>query len=78
MGWLNINYNLRFTYFILFFPLIKLAGEEELVNSGLEETMITSFKEVLETSQNKQTNMRTAAYVVALSKVANTYLDLGL
>ncbi|PRP84250.1 NAD-dependent glutamate dehydrogenase [Planoprotostelium fungivorum] len=54
------------------------AGEEELVNSGLEETMITSFKEVLDTSIAKKTNMRTAAYVVAVSKVANTYLDLGL
>lgn len=54
------------------------AGEEELVNSGLEETMITSFKEVYDTSVNKKTNMRTAAYAVALTKVANTYMDLGL
>jgi len=54
------------------------AGEEELVNSGLEETMITSFKDVHETSKKKKTNMRTSAYVVALSKVANTYMDLGL
>jgi len=54
------------------------AGEEELVNSGLEETMITSFKEVYETSKAKNTNMRTGAYVVAVTKVANTYMDLGL
>jgi len=54
------------------------AGEEELVNSGLEETMITSFKEVYDTSIAKKTNMRTAAYIVAVSKVANTYMDLGL
>jgi len=54
------------------------AGEEDLVNSGLEETMITSFKEVWDTAIQKKTNMRTAAYLVAIQKVANTYLDLGL
>jgi glutamate dehydrogenase (NAD(P)+) len=54
------------------------AGEEELVNSGLEETMITSFKEVYDVSVAKKCNMRTAAYIVAISKVAGTYMDLGL
>jgi len=54
------------------------AGEEDLVNSGLEETMITAFKEVWDTSSQKKCNMRTAAYVVAIQKVANTYLDLGI
>jgi len=54
------------------------ADEEMLVNSGLEETMVVSFKEVLEVSKSKKTNMRTAAYIVAIDKVANTYIDLGL
>lgn len=54
------------------------AGEEDLVNSGLEETMITSFKEVWDTAVSKKTNMRTGAYLVAVQKVANTYVDLGL
>jgi len=54
------------------------AGEEELVNSGLEETMINSFKEVSDMAALKKCNMRTAAYVVSIQKVANTYLDLGL
>jgi len=54
------------------------AGEEDLVNSGLEETMITSFKELWDISIQKKCNMRTAAYVSAVQKVANTYLDLGL
>jgi len=54
------------------------AGEEELVNSGLEETMINSFKEVSDMAAAKNCNMRTAAYVVSIQKVANTYLDLGL
>lgn len=54
------------------------AGEEDLVNSGLEETMITAFKEVWDTSVQKNTNMRTAAFLNAIQKVANTYLDLGL
>jgi len=54
------------------------AGEEDLVNSGLEETMITSFKEVWDKAVEKKCSMRTAAYLVAIEKVANTYVDLGL
>lgn len=54
------------------------AGEEDLVNSGLEETMITSFKEVWDKSIEKKCNMRTAAYLCAIEKVANTYVDLGI
>jgi len=54
------------------------AGEEDLVNSGLEETMINSFEEVINMSLKKKCDMRTAAFIVAIEKVANTYLDLGI
>jgi glutamate dehydrogenase (NAD(P)+) len=58
--------------------IIYGAEEEDLVNSGLEETMITSYNDVLTTSKQNNCNLRTAAYVVAINKIANTYLDLGI
>lgn len=54
------------------------ADEETLVQSGLEDTMITAFREVHEVSKARAVPMRTAAFVIALSKIANTYVDLGL
>jgi len=53
------------------------AGEEELVNSGLEETMVNAFEEVVAMAQRKKCDFRTAAFIVAIEKVANTYIDLG-
>jgi len=58
--------------------MIYGAGEEDLVNSGLEETMINSFEEVINMSLQKNVDMRTAAFIVAIEKVAHTYMDLGL
>ena len=59
-----------------------MHGPEEidLVNSGLEETMITATHEVMAVWRaNPQIpDMRTAAYVVAINKVANSYAELGI
>jgi glutamate dehydrogenase (NAD(P)+) len=59
-----------------------LHGPEEvdLVYSGLEETMITAVNEVMDCwKQNPAIpDMRTAAYVVAISKVAVSYAELGI
>ncbi len=59
-----------------------LHGPEEvdLVHSGLEETMITATHEVMAVWRaNPQIpDMRTAAYVVAINKVANSYAELGI
>jgi glutamate dehydrogenase (NAD(P)+) len=59
-----------------------LHGPEEvdLVYSGLEETMITAVNEVMDCwKQNPSIpDMRTAAYVVAISKVAVSYAELGI
>ena len=56
------------------------ADEVDLVRSGLEETMITATREIMEI-WNKNPNipdMRTAAYVNAINKVATSYGELGI
>ena len=59
-----------------------LHGPEEadLVYSGLEETMITATHEIMNAWKNnpKIPDMRTAAYVVAIDKVATSYNELGI
>ena len=54
--------------------------EVDLVHSGLEETMITSVNEVMECWKANPAipDMRTAAYVVAINKVATSYAELGI
>jgi len=55
------------------------VDELELVNSGLEETMIQAFQQILETMQQYNTeDLRTAAFVCGLSKVVTTYEQLGI
>ncbi len=56
------------------------AGEEDLVNSGLEETMIQAYNEIRDTwKKNKKIpDLRTAAFVVAINKIANSYIALGI
>ena len=56
------------------------AGEEDLVNSGLEETMIQAYNEIRDTwKKNKKIpDLRTAAFVIAIDKIADSYLALGI
>ncbi len=56
------------------------ADEIDLVRSGLEETMITAYSQIRETynRRKKITDLRTAAFVTALDKVANDYLTMGI
>ena len=56
------------------------ADEVDLVRSGLEETMITATHEIMDAwKANPQIpNMRTAAFVVAINKVATSYAELGI
>jgi glutamate dehydrogenase (NAD(P)+) len=59
-----------------------LHGPEEvdLVHSGLEETMITATREIMEEWRKNPEipDMRTAAYVVAINKVGTSYAELGI
>jgi glutamate dehydrogenase (NAD(P)+) len=54
--------------------------EQDLVHSGLEETMITATREIMQIWNDNPTipDMRTAAYVSAINKVANSYNELGI
>jgi glutamate dehydrogenase (NAD(P)+) len=54
--------------------------EVDLVRSGLEETMVTATREIMDCwHKNKDIpDMRTAAYVVAIDKVATSYAELGI
>jgi len=56
------------------------ADEIDLVNSGLEETMITAYHQILEIRKrdDRIKDLRTAAFLNALRKVATTYLELGI
>ena len=59
-----------------------MHGPEEidLVHSGLEETMIAATREIMDIwkSNPEIPDMRTAAYVSAINKVANSYSELGI
>jgi glutamate dehydrogenase/leucine dehydrogenase len=48
------------------------------VNKRLEERMINSFEEVYTISKHMKTSMRTAAYVLALKRLEEAHLKLGL
>jgi glutamate dehydrogenase (NAD(P)+) len=52
--------------------------DEETVNRRLEKIMVDSFRDVLELSRKHKVNMRTAAYVLAVSRVANVHRLRGI
>ncbi len=56
------------------------AGELELVRSGLEDTMRTSYQSMQSVwhSRNDVDSLRTAAYLVSLDRIAGSYKALGL
>jgi glutamate dehydrogenase (NAD(P)+) len=60
--------------------LIKGASELELVNSGLEDTMISAYHEIREIKNSKKEidNLRTAAFIGAINKIAISYQNLGI
>ncbi len=56
------------------------ASEEDLVNSGLEETMIGAYHPIRAVwkEHGGKVDMRTAALIVAIDKVALSYEQLGI
>ncbi len=54
--------------------------EVDLVRSGLEETMIAATREIVDiwVANPSIPDMRTAAYVCAINKVATSYAELGI
>jgi glutamate dehydrogenase (NAD(P)+) len=57
---------------------ISAAGEEELVNSGLEETMVSAYVELRNIQQERGVDLRTAAFMNSISKVAMAYTQRGI
>lgn len=60
--------------------VVKGATELELVNSGLEETMMRSYHEIREikTGNSKIDSLRTAALVGSINKIAVSYMNMGI
>lgn len=56
------------------------ADEIDIVNSGLEETMIVSYREIHQIwkSDPKVQRLRTAAFIGAINKIALAYHELGI
>jgi glutamate dehydrogenase (NAD(P)+) len=60
--------------------LAQGPDEEDLVNSGLEETMISAYHELIETRETHPgvPDLRIAAFLNAIHKVARSYMELGI
>jgi glutamate dehydrogenase (NAD(P)+) len=60
--------------------LVHGSDELDIVNSGLEETMVVAYHAIRETLKQNQTlgDLRTAAFRIAIDKIARSYMDLGV
>lgn len=60
--------------------LSRGADEKDLVYSGLEETMSTTYQELREIQKKHdgKADLRTAAFIDAIDKVALCYTDMGI
>lgn len=55
------------------------ADEYDLVDSGLEETMITSYQQIAEVrNEHNLDDLRTAAYISAINKIGTMYEQMGI
>jgi glutamate dehydrogenase (NAD(P)+) len=60
--------------------MVKVTDELAIVNSGLEDTMIGAYQDIREVlrRQPEVGDLRTAAFVTAINKVAIVYEELGI
>ena len=59
--------------------LVRGANEEDIIASGLEDTMRVAFQEMLEIKETHNlTSYRMSAYAIALKKIEKSYLELGI
>ena len=60
--------------------LARGAGELDLVDSGLEETMVVGYQGMREVWRKKggDVDLRTAAMITAIEKIAVAYMELGI
>jgi glutamate dehydrogenase (NAD(P)+) len=57
---------------------LKGAGEIDLVRSALEDTMVTAYAQLLEVKAQHDTDLRTAALIIAIDKIAVSYGEMGI
>jgi len=58
--------------------LAQGADEKDLVDSGLEETMVNSYNELNELRKKHDIDLRTAAFLNAINKVGIMYNQMGI
>lgn len=59
--------------------ILNGPNEIDLVRSGLEDTMISAFNELIMIKNKKKiVDFRTAAYFLAIEKIENSYKELGI
>jgi len=66
------------SYFEWVQDLQNLFWREATINARLKEVMVRSFNDVLQMSLKHKVNMRTAAYMVAVARVAEATLTRGI
>ncbi len=66
------------SYFEWVQDLQNLFWREATINARLKEVMVKSFNDVLQMSLKNKVNMRTAAYMVAVARVAEATLTRGI
>ena len=60
--------------------LLRPHDELALVNSGLEDTMRSAYRDIRQVMKNRKKidDLRMACFVIAIEKIAQSYLDLGI
>ena len=66
------------SYFEWVQDLQNLFWREATINARLKEVMVKSFNDVLEMAKKNRVDMRTAAYMVAVARVAEATLTRGI
>ena len=59
---------------------MQAQDELSIVNSGLEDTLTAASQEIREAlrQQPDLQDLRTAAFFIAINKIARAYLELGI
>jgi len=61
-----------------FRSIVRGADERDIVDSGLEDTMVTAYNEIKEIKDRHNIDLRTAAFVSAINKIGYSYEQLGI
>ena len=66
------------SYFEWVQDLQNLFWREATINARLKEVMVKSFNDCLDMAKREKIDMRTAAYMVAVARVADATLTRGI